>query len=210
MYITKEEFEAYLWIQFEEWDTTPNTLISGVESAVNSYIGADWPNWILKTEYIEDIDLRSVIVNADWYNIYLKHWPIDKTQDIYINDMNTAIDYNTNPFLIQRGRQIIIKNLDVLHNNENPIDKWNWLRVKYTAWYWERNEETQSWVWIPDDIKQVCLFLCATIWLTRNFTGMTNYRLWDESISLWKQRFIYDSPFVSETLKKYRKIYIAY
>jgi hypothetical protein len=39
---------------------------------------------------------------------------------------------------------------------------------------------------------------------------MTNYRLWDESLSIWKQRFIYDSPFVTETLKKYRKIYIAY
>ena len=209
MYITQSELEAYLGIQFD-WNYVAQTLIDWVESAVNSYIGADWPNWILKTEYTEDIDIRNVILNEDWYNIYVKHWPIDTTKDIYINDMENKVVYNDNPYLIQRWRQIIIKDLDTLLNKDNPKDRWNWFKVKYTAWYWERDEQIQKFINIPWDIQEVCLFLCSVIWITKDYVGMTNYRLWDESISLWRKNFIYDNPIVKETLAKYRKVYIAY
>ena len=210
MYITKSDLEAYLWIEFEEWDTTPETLINGVESAVNSYLGADWPNWILTTDYEEKIDVRSIILNADWYNVYLKHWPVSNNSGNPITINDEAIDNNNNPWFIARGRQLIIKNLEAYKNQNNPKETRNWLKIGYTAWYWERDEQTQTYINIPDDIKIVCLFLCSIIWLTRNFRGMTNYRLWDESISIWTQRFIYDSPIVKETLAKYKKIYIAY
>lgn len=210
MYITKAEFENYLWIEFEEWDTTPDIIINGVEQAVNSYIGANWELWILKQEYEEEIDVRSIILNADWYNVYLKHWPVDTSVDIEINGVNIADNRQENPFVLVRWRQLIIKDLDCIHNPNNPAQKRNRVVVNYTAWYWDYDETTQKWTNIPEDIKMVCLFLSATIFLTRQFVGMTNYRLWDESISLWTQRFIYWSPMVAETLKKYRKIYIAY
>lgn len=208
MYITQAELEAYLWIEFEEWDTTPDILINGVESAVNSYIGAE--NWILAQDYEERIDVRSIILNADWYNVYLKHWPVNNNYDNPITVNNEVVDNNNNPRFIARGRQLIIKNLEAYKNENNPKDNWNWLKIGYNAWYWEYDETTQTYTGIPEDIKLVCLFLCATIFLTRQFVGMTNYRLWDESISLWTQRFMYWSPMVSETLKKYRKVYIAY
>ena len=208
MYITQAELEAYLWIEFEEWDTTPDILINGVEGAVNSYIGAE--NWILAQDYEERIDVRSIILNADWYNVYLKHWPVNNNYDNPITVNNEVVDNNNNPRFIARGRQLIIKNLEAYKNENNPKDNWNWLKIGYNAWYWEYDEATQTYTGIPEDIKLVCLFLCATIFLTRQFVGMTNYRLWDESISLWTQRFMYWSPMVSETLKKYRKVYIAY
>lgn len=195
MYITKSEFEAYLWIQFEEEDTTPDILIGWVESAVNSYIGAE--NWILKQEYEEKIDVRSLILNEDWYNIYLKYKPIDTEADITINGVK--LDENT-PYMLVRWRQLVVKNLEAIKEETSPFTTRNRIKVGYTAWYEE----------VPKDIKTVCLFLCSVIWLTRNFRGMTNYRLWDESISIWTQRYIYDSPIVRETLAKYRKIYIAY
>lgn len=195
MYISVEELQAYLWIEFED-ESVAQTLIDGVESAINSYIGAE--DWILKKEYEEKVDTRGIILNEDWYNVYLKHWPIDEAQWLKIND--ETIDSSENPYMIVRGRQVVIKDLDCIHNANNPKEKWNWLKVKYTAWYSP----------VPADIKNVCLFLCATIFLTRQFVWMTNYRLWDESISIWTQRFIYGSPMVTETLKKYRKIYIAY
>lgn len=208
MYITQAELEAYLWIEFEEWDTTPDILINGVEGAVNSYIGAE--NWILAQDYEEKIDVRSIILNADWYNVYLKHWPINNNSDNPITVNGEEVDNNNNPRFIARGRQLVIKNLEAYRNQDNPKENWNWLKIGYNAWYWEYDEATQSYTGIPEDIKLVCLFLCATVFLTRQFVGMTNYRLWDESISLWSQRFIYWSPMVSETLKKYRKVYIAY
>ena len=217
MYITKAEFENYLWIEFEEWDTTPDIIINGVEQAVNSYIGADWELWILKQEYEEEIDIRSIILNADWYNIYLKHWPVATREKfpwwivrnpIFINW--EELIPNQDVWWVVRWRQLIVKDLDCIHNPNNPKDRRNRIVVKYTAWYWDYDETTQTWTNIPEDIKMVCLFLSATIFLTRQFVGMTNYRLWDESISLWSQRFIYWSPMVAETLKKYRKIYIAY
>lgn len=208
MYITQEEFENFLGIEFEEWDTTPDILINGVESAVNSYIGAE--NWILVQDYEEKIDVRSVILNADWYNVYLKHWPVLNTTDNPITVNDEAVDNNNNPRFITRGRQLVIKDLECYKNQNNSKENWNWLKIGYTAWYWEYDEATQTYTGIPEDIKLVCLFLCATIFLTRQFVGMTNYRLWDESISLWTQRFMYWSPMVSETLKKYRKVYIAY
>lgn len=208
MYITQAELEAYLWIEFEEWDTTPDILINWVEGAVNSYIGAE--NWILAQDYEERIDVRSIILNADWYNVYLKHWPINNNSDNPITVNGEEVDNNNNPRFIARGRQLIIKNLEAYRNQDNPKENWNWLKIGYNAWYWEYDEATQSYTGIPEDIKLVCLFLCATVFLTRQFVGMTNYRLWDESISLWSQRFIYWSPMVSETLKKYRKVYIAY
>ena len=208
MYITQAELEAYLWIEFEEWDTTPDILINGVEGAVNSYIGAE--NWILAQDYEERIDVRSIILNADWYNVYLKHWPVNNNYDNPITVNNEVVDNNNNPRFIARGRQLIIKDLECYKNQNNPKENWNWLKIGYTAWYWEYDEATQTYTGIPEDIKLVCLFLCATIFLTRQFVGMTNYRLWDESISLWTQRFMYWSPIVSETLKKYRKVYIAY
>jgi len=210
MYITKAEFENYLWIEFEQWDTTPDIIINGVEQAVNSYIGADWPNWILTTEYRELIDVRSVILNADWYNVYLKHWPIRNNLEDPIKVNDTEVDNSETPRAIVRWRQLLIKDLECYKNPDNNRENWNWLSITYTAWYWDYDEQTQKWTNIPEDIKMVCLFLSATIFLTRQFVGMTNYRLWDESISLWTQRFIYWSPMVSETLKKYRKIYIAY
>lgn len=210
MYITKTEFENYLWIEFEEWDTTPDIIINGVEQAVNSYIGANWELWILKQEYEEEIDVRSIILNADWYNVYLKHWPINNNYENPISINYEEVDGNENPRFITRGRQLIIKDLECYKNQNNPKETWNWLKIGYTAWYWDYDETTQTWTNIPEDIKMVCLFLSATIFLTRQFVGMTNYRLWDESISLWTQRFIYWSPMVAETLKKYRKIYIAY
>lgn len=210
MYITKAEFEKYLWIEFEEWDTTPDIIINGVEQAVNSYIGADWPNGILATDYDEKIDVRSVILNEDWYNVYLKHKPVANNLDNPISINWVEIDNDENPWFITRERQLIIKNLECYRNENNPKENWNWFRVNYTAWFWEYDEQTQKRTGIPEDIKMVCLFLSATIFLTRQFVGMTNYRLWDESISLWTQRFIYWSPMVAETLKKYRKIYIAY
>jgi len=208
MYITQAELEAYLWIEFEEWDTTPDILINWVEGAVNSYIGAE--NWILAQNYEEKIDVRSIILNADWYNVYLKHWPINNNSDNPITVNGEEVDMNNNPRFIARKRQLVIKDLEAYKNKDNPKENWNWLKIGYNAWYWEYDEATQSYTGIPEDIKLVCLFLCATIFLTRQFVGMTNYRLWDESISLWSQRFIYWSPMVAETLKKYRKIYIAY
>ena len=208
MYITQAELEAYLWIEFEEWDTTPDILINWVEGAVNSYIGAE--NWILAQNYEEKIDVRSIILNADWYNVYLKHWPINNNSDNPITVNGEEVDMNNNPRFIARKRQLVIKDLEAYRNKDNPKENWNWLKIGYNAWYWEYDEATQSYTGIPEDIKLVCLFLCATIFLTRQFVGMTNYRLWDESISLWSQRFIYWSPMVAETLKKYRKIYIAY
>ena len=208
MYITQAELEAYLWIEFEEWDTTPDILINWVEGAVNSYIGAE--NWILAQNYEEKIDVRSIILNADWYNVYLKHWPINNNSDNPITVNGEEVDNNNNPRFIARKRQLVIKDLEAYRNKDNPKENWNWLKIGYNAWYWEYDKATQSYTGIPEDIKLVCLFLCATVFLTRQFVGMTNYRLWDESISLWSQRFIYWSPMVSETLKKYRKIYIAY
>lgn len=208
MYITQAELEAYLWIEFEEWDTTPDILINWVEGAVNSYIGAE--NWILAQNYEEKIDVRSIILNADWYNVYLKHWPINNNSDNPITVNGEEVDMNNNPRFIARKRQLVIKDLEAYRNKDNPKENWNWLKIGYNAWYWEYDEATQTYTGIPEDIKLVCLFLCATIFLTRQFVGMTNYRLWDESISLWSQRFIYWSPMVSETLKKYRKVYIAY
>ena len=205
MYITVEELQSYLWIEFED-ESIALTLINWVESAVNSYIGAE--NWILKQEYEEMIDIRSIFVNEDWYNVYLKHWPVDIEEWLSINW--EVIDNTENPYMIIRGRQFIIKDLDCILNRDNPKERWNWIKVKYTAWYWEYDEETQTRTNIPDDIKVVCLFLCSVIWITRQYTWMTNYRLWDESISLWRRNFIYETPIVSETLKKYRKIYIAY
>ena len=210
MYITQQELENYLGIEFEEWDTTPDILINSIENAVNFYIGADWPNWILTTEYRELVDVRGVILNENWYNVYLKHWPVSNNYDnpILIND--SSVDNNENPRVIVRGRQLMIKDLSAWVDENNIKDTWNWLTITYTAWYWTYDEQTHKRSWIPDDIKQVCLFLCATIRLTRSFTGMTNYRLWDESISIWKQRFAYDSPFVKETLAKYKRIYLPY
>ena len=210
MYITQEELEAYLWIEFEEWDTTPLTLIDWVESAVNSYIGADWPNGILATDYDEKIDVRSVILNEDWYNVYLKHKPVANNLDNPISINWVEIDNDENPWFIARGRQLIIKDLECYKNGNNPKEKWNWFRVNYTAWYWEYDEQTQKRTGIPEDIKLVCLFLCSVIWITKDYVWMTNYRLWDESISIWRKNYIYDTPFVKETLAKYRKVYIAY
>ena len=208
MYITQEEFENFLGIEFEEWDTTPDILINGVESAVNSYIGAE--NWILTQDYEEKIDVRSVILNADWYNVYLKHWPILNTADNPITVNDEAVDINDNPRFIIRGRQLIIKDLECYKNQNNPKENWNWLKIGYTAWYWEYDEQTQTWTNIPEDIKLACLYLCSIVFITRQYSWMTNYRLWDESISIWRKNFILDTPIVSETLKKYRKIYIAY
>lgn len=208
MYITQEEFENFLGIEFEEWDTTPDILINGVESAVNSYIGAE--NWILAQDYEEKIDVRSVILNADWYNVYLKHWPILNTADNPITVNDEAVDINNNPRFIIRWRQLIIKDLECYKNQNNPKENWNWLKIGYTAWYWEYDEQTQTWTGIPEDIKLACLYLCSIVFITRQYSWMTNYRLWDESISIWRKNFILDTPIVSETLKKYRKIYIAY
>lgn len=208
MYITQSELEAYLWIEFEEWDTTPDILIKWVESAVNSYIGAE--KWILVQDYEEKIDIRSVILNEDWYNVYLKHWPVSNTAwtPIAINEQD--VDNTTNPRFIVRGRQLVIKHLECYKNQNNPKETRNWFKINYTAWYWERDEQTQTYINIPEDIKLVCLFLCSVIWITKDYVGMTNYRLWDESISIWRKNYIYDTPIVSETLAKYRKVYIAY
>ena len=208
MYITQEEFENFLGIEFEEWDTTPDILINGVESAVNSYIGAE--NWILVQDYEEKIDVRSVILNADWYNVYLKHWPVLNTTDNPITVNDEAVDNNNNPRFITRGRQLVIKDLECYKNQNNSKENWNWLKIGYTAWYWEYDEATQTYTGIPEDIKLACLYLCAIVFITRQYSWMTNYRLWDESISIWRKNFILDTPIVSETLKKYRKIYIAY
>ena len=208
MYITQEEFENFLGIKFEEWDTTPDILINGVESAVNSYIGAE--NWILAQDYEEKIDVRSVILNADWYNVYLKHWPVLNTADNPITVNNEEVDNNDNPRFITRWRQLIIKDLECYKNQNNPKENWNWLKIGYTAWYWEYDEQTQTRTNIPEDIKLACLYLCSIVFITRQYSWMTNYRLWDESISIWRKNFILDTPIVSETLKKYRKIYIAY
>jgi len=208
MYITQSELEAYLWIEFEEWDTTPDILIKWVESAVNSYIGAE--NWILAQDYEERIDVRNVILNEDWYNVYLKHWPVSNNAENPITINDDEVDNTTNPRFIARGRQLVIKHLECYKNPNNPKENWNWFKVGYIAWYWERDEETQTYTNIPEDIKLVCLFLCSVIWITKDYVGMTNYRLWDESISIWRKNYIYDTPIVSETLAKYRKVYIAY
>jgi len=208
MYITQKEFENFLGIEFEEWDTTPDILINGVESAVNSYIGAE--NWILVQDYEEKIDVRSVILNADWYNVYLKHWPVQNTADNPITVNGEEVDNNNNPRFITRGRQLIIKDLECYKNQNNPKENWNWLKIGYTAWYWEYDKATQTYTGIPEDIKLACLYLCSIVFITRQYSWMTNYRLWDESISIWRKNFILDTPIVSETLKKYRKIYIAY
>ena len=208
MYITQEEFENFLGIEFEEWDTTPDILINGVESAVNSYIGAE--NWILVQDYEEKIDVRSVILNADWYNVYLKHWPVQNTADNPITVNDEEVDNNSNPRFITRWRQLVIKDLECYKNQNNPKENWNWLKIGYTAWYWEYDKATQTYTGIPEDIKLACLYLCSIVFITRQYSWMTNYRLWDESISIWRKNFILDTPIVSETLKKYRKIYIAY
>ena len=208
MYITQKEFENFLGIEFEEWDTTPDILINWVESAVNSYIGAE--NWILVQDYEEKIDVRSVILNADWYNVYLKHWPVNNNYENPITVNGEEVDNNSNPRFITRWRQLIIKDLECYKNQNNPKENWNWLKIGYNAWYWEYDEATQTYTGIPEDIKLACLYLCSIVFITRQYSWMTNYRLWDESISIWRKNFILDTPIVSETLKKYRKIYIAY
>ena len=208
MYITQKEFENFLGIEFEEWDTTPDILINWVESAVNSYIGAE--NWILVQDYEEKIDVRSVILNADWYNVYLKHWPVNNNYENPITVNGEEVDNDSNPRFITRWRQLIIKDLECYRNQNNPKENRNWLKIGYNAWYWEYDEATQTYTGIPEDIKLACLYLCSIVFITRQYSWMTNYRLWDESISIWRKNFILDTPIVSETLKKYRKIYIAY
>ena len=208
MYITKSDLEAYLWIQFEEWDTTPDTLIGWVESAVNSYIWANWENWILVSDYEEKIDVRSIILNEDWYNIYLSNSPVVEDNQITINW--TTLSYEENPYQIVRWRQLIVKKLEAIRDETSPFTTRNRITVGYRAWYWTRDEETKSYTNIPEDIKLVCLYVCSVLRITKDYVGMTNYRLWDESISLWRRNYLYWNPIVSETLKKYRKIYIAY
>lgn len=188
MYATVEDLQRYLWMKFD-WDTTSliQTIIDWVENAINTFI---WVDSILASDYVEKIDKRSIILTPNWYNIYLKNKPVNEIKTINWKDFTGEL---WKDYMIIRDRQLILKNMEFMPN-------FDFLEIWYNSWHKE----------VPSDIRTVVVFLTATLRITRNYTWMTNYRLWDESISIWTQRFMYGSPMVSDILRKYKKLYLAY
>ncbi len=178
MYVTLAEFKDYIGVSWNESDSTLTSMLKSAEELLNKLCGVTTFD---QTEDEELVDLSKVYTNYYGLNMYLTNKPVQSILQIDGADYNGVLGVD---YLIAQDRKVIFKNLTV-------NDNFGFMKIKY-KWGYDR----QAQVWdatvdqLPEDIKQMVKMLASGMWLKKDYQGVSQYRLWDESISfgtVWEQ-----------------------
>lgn len=178
MYVTLAEFKEYIGVSWNESDSTLTSMLKSAEELLNKLCGVTTFD---QTEDEELVDLRKVYTNYYGLNMYLTNKPVQSILQIDGADYNGVLGVD---YIIAQDRKVIFKNLTV-------NDNFGFMKIKY-KWGYDR----QAQVWdatvdqLPEDIKQMVKMLASGMWLKKDYQGVSQYRLWDESISfgtVWEQ-----------------------
>ena len=178
MYVTLAEFKEYIGVSWNESDSTLTSILKSAEELLNKLCGVTTFD---QTEDEELVDLRKVYTNYYGLNMYLTNKPVQSILQIDGADYNGVLGVD---YIIAQDRKVIFKNLSV-------NDNFGFIKIKY-KWGYDR----QAQVWdatvdqLPEDIKQMVKMLASGMWLKKDYQGVSQYRLWDESISfgtVWEQ-----------------------
>ncbi len=178
MYVTLAEFKDYIGVSWNESDSTLTSMLKSAEELLNKLCGVTTFD---QTEDEELVDLRKVYTNYYGLNMYLTNKPVQSILQIDGADYNGVLGVD---YIIAQDRKVIFKNLTV-------NDNFGFMKIKY-KWGYDR----QAQVWdatvdqLPEDIKQMVKMLASGMWLKKDYQGVSQYRLWDESISfgtVWEQ-----------------------
>ena len=178
MYVTLAEFKEYIGVSWNESDSTLTSILKSAEELLNKLCGVTTFD---QTEDEELVDLRKVYTNYYGLNMYLTNKPVQSILQIDGADYNGVLGVD---YIIAQDRKVMFKNLTV-------NDNFGFMKIKY-KWGYDR----QAQVWdatvdqLPEDIKQMVKMLASGMWLKKDYQGVSQYRLWDESISfgtVWEQ-----------------------
>lgn len=178
MYVTLAEFKDYIGVSWNESDSTLTSILKSAEELLNKLCGVTTFD---QTEDEELVDLRKVYTNYNGLNMYLTNKPVQSI--LQVNGENYNGVYGVD-YIIVQDRKVMFKNLTV-------NDNFGFMKIKY-KWGYDR----QAQVWdatvdqLPEDIKQMVKMLASGMWLKKDYQGVSQYRLWDESISfgtVWEQ-----------------------
>ena len=173
MYASLTLLKDYLWISGNDQDVLLTSFLESAEEIINKLCGVDTFDL---TTWEELIDLRKVYTNQYGLNVIFKNKPVSAINEIDWESYSWVLGTD---YIIVDQRKAIIKNLSV---NDNF-----WYRkVKYTRGYNRARTEGQQTIDdLPEDIKQMELMLAWGMYTTKDYQGVTSYKLGDESISFW-------------------------
>jgi hypothetical protein len=172
-----------LGIQDTSKDTILTQLISDADYTINSLL---WIDWFDSSTATEKINKNRIKLWAYWYKIYLNNFNVATITKInwttYTGVLNT--DYK-----ISNSRVVEIKDF-YLYDTNNQFEAFE---ITYTYWY--SRTPTDS---LPRDVEYMARLLVIWMyaelyplgyqtntggWVTVVWSDITNYRLWEESIS---------------------------
>lgn len=178
MYVTLAEFKDYIGVSWDQSDSTLTTLLKSAEELLNKLCGVTTFD---QTEGEELVDLRKVYTNYYGLNMYLTNKPVQSILQIDGTDYNGVLGAD---YIIVQDRKVIFKNLSV-------NDNFGFMRIKYKRGYNRAALVGDATVdQLPQDIKTMVMMLAGGMWQTKDYQGVTQYRLGDESISfgnVWDQ-----------------------
>lgn len=164
-YSTLAQFKDYLWIV--QTDTSKDSVLTEILNAsyskLNHICGVESFN---KWAYTQMIEKRWIFDTARGLEFYLKNKPV-----ISIDKINGSSEslVKWTDYLIIYERRAVFKKLE--------LDNWWFLNVEYTAWF-------QT---IPDDLKLLEMMLWSGIYQEEGNEGVSEYKLWDETIKFWSK-----------------------
>ena len=171
MYASLTLLKDYLWISGNDQDVLLTSFLESAEEIINKLCGVD--TFDLSTQ-AELVDLRKVYTNQYGLNIILKNKPVVSIDEIDWVAYNWVLGKD---YIIVDQRKAIIKNMAV-------NDNFGYRRIKYT-WGYDRSKTTDTVTVdeLPEDIKQMEIMLAWGMYTTKDYQGVTSYKLGDESIS---------------------------
>jgi len=173
MYASLTQLKDYLWITDNSQDNLLTDFLATAELLLNKLCWVD--TFDLTTEE-ELIDLRKVFTNGYGLNVILKNKPVISIDEVNGESYSWVLGQD---YIIVDQRKAIIKNISV---NDNF---WYW-KIKYTRGYDRAKVVGNNTVdTLPEDIKQMEVMLAGGMYTTKDYQGISSYKLGDESISFW-------------------------
>lgn len=173
MYASLTQLKDYLWITDNSQDILLNNFLMSAEELLNKLCWVDTFDLTTKEELV---DLRKVYTNAYGLNIILKNKPVVSIDEIDWEAYNWVLGKD---YIIVDQRKAIIKNMAV-------NDNFGYWKIKYTRGYDRAKvEDTITKDELPEDIKQMEVMLAWGMYTTKDYQGISSYKLGDESISFW-------------------------
>lgn len=173
MYASLTQLKDYLWITDNSQDILLNNFLMSAEELLNKLCWVDTFDLTTKEELV---DLRKVYTNPYGLNIILKNKPVVSIDEIDWEAYNWVLGKD---YIIVDQRKAIIKNMSV-------NDNFGYRKIKYTRGYNRAKvEDTLTIDELPEDIKQMEVMLAGGMYTTKDYQGISSYKLGDESISFW-------------------------